>query len=113
LYFEATSNRTILRCIRDGVKGALRKAGLQPRVLYARFQKEPPIGSQTAIYVINYIITLSDGTRYEYPVDVVTFQVGRAVGAVSFSFVPSDDDSRPCSCELDEARLVASRLYRT
>jgi hypothetical protein len=113
LYFEATSNRTILRCIRDGVKEALRKAGLQPRVMYARFQKEPPIGSQTAHYVIGYELTLQDGTRQSYPVDMLTFQVGRAVGALSFNFVPSEDGSRPCPCELEHARLVASRLYRT
>ena len=113
LFFEATSNRAILRCIREGVKGALRKAGLQPRVVYARLEKEPPVGARTAIYVIAYVITLSDGRLFEYPVDVITFQVGRAVGAVSFNLVPSDDGLRPCACELEEARLVASRLYRT
>jgi hypothetical protein len=113
LFFEATSNRTVLRCIRDGVKSALRKAGLKPRVVYADFLKEPPVGSQTAHYVVGYMLTLQDGTKQPYPVDLVTFQLGRAVGALSFNFVPSEDGSRPCPCELDHARVVASRLYRT
>jgi hypothetical protein len=112
LYFEAISNRTILRCIRDGIKRALRRANLRPQVMYARFQEEPPIGARTAHYVIGYVITTDKGS-YEYPVDVLTFQMGRAIGALSFSFVPSDDGRRPCACELDEARLVASRLNDT
>lgn len=112
LFFEATSNRAGLRCIRDGVKGGLSKAGLRPRVLYARVQTEPPIGSRTANYVLGYLITLSDGSQMLYPVDVLTFQIGRAVGTVSFDLVPSDDGSRPCSCEIDEARVIVSRLAR-
>lgn len=113
LYFEATNNRTILRCIRDGVKGWLGRKGWKPRLLYARLETQPPIGSQTAIYLVDYVITLSDGTRQEYPVELITFQVGRAVGALQFNFIFSPDGSRPCQCELDEARLVSSRLYRT
>jgi hypothetical protein len=113
MYFEATSNRTVLRCIRDGIKGWLRENGWKPRVLYARLQTEPPIGAQTAMYLIDYVLTMSDGTRQEYPVDVRTFQVGHAVGAVSFNFIASPDGSRPCECELAEARLVSSRLYQT
>jgi hypothetical protein len=112
-YFEATSNRTVLRCIRNGIKGWLKKNGLQPSVLYARLETEPAIGARTAIYLVSYAITISDGTRVEYPTEYLTFQIGRAVGGVSYTRVFSPDGSRPCQCELDEARLVASRLYRT
>jgi hypothetical protein len=112
LFFEATSNQTILRCIRDGIKRTLRKAGLRPRVAYARFEEQPPVGARTAIYVVGYVLTLADGRTLDYPVDILTFQIGRAVGALSFSLVPSDDGLRPCSCELDHARVVASRVNR-
>jgi hypothetical protein len=111
-YFDATFNRTVLGCIRDGIKNALRKRGLEPEVIYARFLTNPPLGARTAIYVVAYAITLSDGSKFEYPVEVLTFQVGRGVAALSFNLVPSDDGSRPCSCELDEARRVAGRLQR-
>jgi hypothetical protein len=110
LFFQATSNRTVLRCIRDGVKRSLRKGGLKPRVLYARLLKEPAIGSQTTIYVIGYELTLSSGRKMEYPLDLLTFQVGRSVAGLGFNLISSEDDSRPCPCELEEARLVASRL---
>jgi hypothetical protein len=111
-YFDANLNGAVLRCIRDGVRGALQRAGLRPRVVYARFQRTPRIGSRTAIYVVGYLLTLANGRKQPYPVDMLAFHVGRAVGVVSFTLVPSDDGSRPCSCELDEARLVASRLSR-
>jgi hypothetical protein len=113
LNFEATNNRTILRCIRDGIKRSLRREGLRPRVLYARLQTEPSVGSQTAIYLVGYRITLSDGSRWEWPVEMLTFRVGRAIGALQYIGVVSPDGSRPCQCELDEARLVASRLSQT
>ncbi|MEO8290462.1 MAG: hypothetical protein ABI649_05640 [Gaiellaceae bacterium] len=112
-YFEATSNRTVLLCIRNGIKGWLKRKGLQPSVLYARLETEPAIGARTAIYLVSYAITISDGTRVEYPTEYLSFQVGRAVGGVSYTMVFSPDGSRPCECELDEARLMASRLYRT
>ena len=111
-YFDATFNRTVLGCIRDGIKSALRKRGLEPELIYARFLTEPALGARTAIYVVAYAVTLSDGSKFEYPVELLTFQVGRAVAALDFSLIPSDEASRPCSCELDEARLVASRLDR-
>jgi hypothetical protein len=111
LYFKATNNRTVLRCIRDGVKGWLRRSGFKPRVAYARLENAPPIGTQTAIYLVGYEITLSDGRKAGYPVELLTFQVGRAIGTVSYNLVFSPDGSRPCRCELQEANLVASRLY--
>lgn len=94
------------------MKESMRKLGWEPLVRYARLQREPPLGARTAIYLIDYVTRLSDGSRQDYPVEMLTFQIGRAVGGVSFSFVPSDDGLRPCSCELNEARLVVSRLGR-
>jgi hypothetical protein len=87
--------------------------GLKPRVRYAKLQREPAIGSQTAIYLVGYVITVSDGTRYVYPVELLNFQMGRAIGSHQYTLVFSPDGSRPCECELDEARLVSSRLSRT
>ena len=113
LSFEATNNRANLRCIRDGIKSWLRGKGWKPRVLYAKLQREPAIGSQTAIYLVGFVITLSDGTRVEYPVELLNFQMGRAIGSLQYTLVFSPDGSRPCECELDEARLVSSRLART
>lgn len=113
LSFEATNNRANLRCMRDGIQSWLKGKGWKPRVLYAKLQREPAIGSKTAIYVVGYVITLSDGTRYEYPVELLNFQTGRAIGSHQYTLVFSPDGSRPCECELDEARLVSSRLART
>lgn len=110
LSFEATNNRTYLRCIREGIKSWLQGRGLKPRVRYAKLQREPAIGSQTAIYLVGYVITVSDGTRYVYPVELLNFQMGRAIGSHQYTLVFSPDGSRPCECELDEARLVSSRL---
>jgi hypothetical protein len=113
LSFEATNNRANLRCIREGIKSWLQGRGLKPRVRYAKLQREPAIGSQTAIYLVGYVITVSDGTRYVYPVELLNFQTGRAIGSLQYTLVFSPDGSRPCKCELDEARLVSSRLSRT
>jgi len=113
LYFDATWNRTVLRCVREGVKGDFRRAGLRPRVIYARLLNEPPVGSKTVHFVIGYMLTLKDGTKQAYPLDMIAFQSGRAVGLLAFDFIPSFDGSRPCPCELDHARVVASRLSRT
>lgn len=113
LYFEATSNRTVLGCIRDGVKRNLNRSGFDPTVMYARLLRQPPVGAQTTHYVLAYAVKLPDGTRQEYPVDVLTFRAGRAVGALAYNFVFSPDGSRPCTCELVEARLVAGRLLRS
>ena len=110
LSFEATNNRTYLRCIREGIKSWLQGRGLKPRVRYAKLQREPAIGSQTAIYLVGYVITVSDGTKYVYPVELLNFQIGRAIGSHQYTLVFSPDGSRPCECELDEARLVSSRL---
>ena len=111
-YFAAAYNRTFLRCIRDGVKRWLAEGGLRPRVVDARFSTGPPVGVQTAVYVVDYVITTHRGTRYDYPIDVITFRTGRAVARLSFASIPSDDGYRPCACELYEARLVESRLGR-
>lgn len=113
LYFDSTWNRTVLRCVREGVKGDFRRAGLRPRVIYARLLREPPVGSKTVHFVIGYMLTLKDGTKQAYPLDMIAFQSGRAVGLLAFDFIPSFDGSRPCPCELDHARVVASRLSRT
>ncbi len=111
-YFDTVYNRTALGCIRDGIKGAFRKAGLKPRVTYARLERRPALGSRTAIFLVGYILTFPNGTQKPHPVEFLTFQTGRAVGALSYSFVSPDDPSRPCQCELNQARLLASRLYR-
>jgi len=113
LYFQALNNEAKLRCIRDGVKGWLSGNGWKPRLLYAKMQTAPPIGAQTAIYLFNYAITLSTGRKLTYPVELLTFQVNRAVGTLEYNFIFSPDGRKPCQCELDEARLVSSRLYRT
>ena len=70
-------------------------------------------GAETAIYLFNYAITLSTGRKLTYPVELLTFQVNRAVGTLEYNFIFSPDGRKPCQCELDEARLVSSRLYRT
>jgi len=112
-YFQALNNRAKLHCIQASLKRWLRGNGWKPRLLYARLERDPPIGTQTAMYLLNYAITLSDGTKLEYPLDVLTFQVHRAVGTLQYDFVFSPDGYKPCPCELGEANLVASRLYRT
>ena len=103
-YFRVTSGQTMLDCMREGVGGALRNAGLSPKLLSAKLLTAPPFGEQTAIYTFGYSIQGSDGNRYEYPVDIVTFRMGRAIAAVSFSFVAAKRD------EVGLARLVANRL---
>lgn len=103
-YFRLTSGQTVLDCMREGVGSALRNAGLSPKLLSAKLLTTPPFGEQTAIYIFDYSIQGTDGNRYEYPVDVVTFRMGRAIAAVSFSFVGAKRD------EVGLARLVANRL---
>jgi hypothetical protein len=112
-YFEAKYNEAHFGCIRDDVLRRFRKAGLRPRVVYARMSTEPPVGARTVHYVIGFMVTSKDGTKQPYPMDFVTFQMERAVGVLQFNFIPSPDGSRPCQCELDHARAVASRLYTT
>jgi hypothetical protein len=112
-YFDTVNNRAKLRCIRDSTKKWLAENGWRPRPLYARVETDPPIGTQTAMYLVEYAITLSTGRKLKYPVDVLTFQTNRAVGTLQFDFVFSPDGSKPCQCELQEANLVASRLHGT
>jgi len=103
-YFRLTSGQAVLDCMRDGVEGMLRDLGLSPKRLSAKLLTAPAFGEQTMIYTFSFSIAGADGHRYEYPVDVVTFRMGRAIAACSFSFIASKSD------EVGLARVVAGRL---
>ncbi len=106
-YFRLTSGQTTLKCVRDGVRKGLRDAGLSPELIAARFLTSPSFGEQTAIYTLGYWLQGSSGIKDEYPVDIFTFRMGRAIAAVSFSFVAAKRD------EVGLSRLVASRLSQS
>jgi hypothetical protein len=107
-YFRLTAARSALRCIRAELKRHLKGEGVSPRLKYARLQTEPPIAEQTAIYTLRYLITV-DGYagRGAYPLEIIVFRAGRAVGVVSVSGIGALDR------ELRMAQLVASRLSRS
>lgn len=106
-YHRMMSGPAVLRCLREGVFGDLRAAGMAPRTLSARLTPSPGLGEQTAIYNVVYSVRARNGTRVRFPVDVISFQVGRATGAVSFSYVPCRD------FKFALARLVVFRLIRS
>jgi hypothetical protein len=108
-YFEANFGPRALGCLRNSVKRALAKAGLQPRLLGARYEGAPNVGDQTSAYVIEYAIT-AHRKRFRYPVDIIAFRTSRAVGSLWFALIPSSDGQRPCTCEFYEARKVEARL---
>jgi hypothetical protein len=109
-FVRAKSNRKVFRCLRDVLRRPLENAGLKTRLVYGRFRKTPRIGSQTAISVFGYVLRLRSGRRFEYPVNVLVFRVGRAIGAVTSVMIPSADGSRPYESELDQANRMARRL---
>lgn len=106
-YFRLTATRGPLRCMREGLMDFLRSRQVAPRVKSARIFREPPIGADTAIYSLVFSVRPKGGSRQPYPVQVVVFRIGRAVGSVAFHAVFSADHVYGIS------RLVASRLYRT
>jgi hypothetical protein len=110
-YFEANFGPRALGCLRNSVKRALAKAGLQPRLLGARYEGAPNIGEQTSAYVIEYAIT-AHRKRFRYPVDIIAFRTSRAVGSLWFALIPAADGQRPCTCEFYEARKVEARLSK-
>jgi len=109
-YFEATNNEVVLRCIRDGFASSFRRSGVKVKVVYARLDDQPALGEQTAIYLLGYSLRGKTGGTQGYPVELLSFRRGRAVVSLGYSFVFSEDGSRPCTCELNDARVVASRL---
>jgi hypothetical protein len=106
-YHRAISGRAVLRCLREGVIGDLRTVGLAPRMLWSRMTSSPGLGEHTAIYSVMYTVRARNGARVRFPVDVLSFQVGRSTGAVSFSYVPCAD------VKVALARLVVYRLARS
>jgi len=109
-YFEATNNETVLRCIRDGIASSFRSSGAKVKVVYARLDDQPALGEQTAIYLLGYSLRGKTGGTQGYPVEFLSFRRGRAVVSLGYSFVYSEDGSRPCDCELNDARVVSARL---
>jgi hypothetical protein len=110
-YFRATNNRKELLCIRDFVQAAVTgESGI--RVAYARIQHTPQLGGRTAIYLMGFQLRGTSGGTENYPVEVLSVQVGRAVVNLFYAFIYSPDGSRPCDCELRDAAKVVSRLAR-
>jgi hypothetical protein len=112
-YFEAVNNRGELACLVKSVRKFLAPAGARMRLLYARLQDRPALGDRTAVYLVAYELTFPNGTREGYPVELLRFQRGRANATLYYSAVFSRDGSRPCTCELDDARRVSKRLAAT
>jgi len=105
-YFRLTSGQTTLDCMREGVQQALSDVGASPELIAARVSTRPSFGEQTAIYTFGFWLQGRNNTKYEYPVEVFTFRMGRAIAAVSFSFVAAKRD------EIGLSRLVAARLMQ-
>ena len=76
-------------------------------------QSAPELADRTAIYLVAYELTFPDGAREGYPVELLRFQRGRGAATLYYSSVFSQDGSRPCTCELKDARLVSRRLAGT
>ena len=112
-YFEAVNNHGELGCLVKSVRTFLAPAGARMRLLYARLQDRPALGDRTAVYLVAYELTFPNGTREGYPVELLRFQRGRANATLYYSSVFSRDGSRPCTCELDDARRVSKRLAAT
>jgi hypothetical protein len=112
-YFEAVNNRGELGCLVKSVGKFLAPAGARMRLVYARLQDRPALGDRTALYLVAYELTFPNGTREGYPVELLRFQRGRANATLYYSSVFSRDGSRPCTCELDDARRVSKRLAAT
>lgn len=107
-YFDLTATRSALGCIRAELKSHLEGEGVSPRLEYARMRIEPPIGEQTTIYTLRFSFHVAGHTgRGAYPVEILVFRTGRAIGAVSFSGIGALDR------EMRMAQLVASRLWRS
>jgi hypothetical protein len=109
-YFEAVNNEAVLRCVRDGIAASFRRSGAKVKVVYARLEDEPALGEQTAIYLLGLSLRGKTGVKQGYPVELLSFRRGRAVVSLGYSFVYSEDGSRPCACELNDARVVGARL---
>lgn len=105
-YFSEASAAGVVRCMRLGVEERFEAAGVPHGFVSTRSLTGPRWADQASIYVLTFWIEGSDGTRYEYPVDVFTFQAGRGVGAISFSFMAGK------RCEYALARTVAETLLR-
>jgi hypothetical protein len=112
-YFEAVNNRAELGCLVKSVRKFLAPAGARMRLLYARLQSAPELADRTAIYLVAYELTFPDGAREGYPVELLRLQRGRGAATLYYSSVFSQDGSRPCTCELKDARLVSRRLAGT
>jgi hypothetical protein len=112
-YFEAVNNRGELGCLVKSVRKFLAPAGARMRLLYARLQDRPALGDRTAVYLVAYELTFPNGASEGYPVELLRFQRGRANATLYYSSVFSRDGSRPCTCELDDARRVSKRLAAT
>jgi hypothetical protein len=112
-YFQAVNNPAELRCLVKSVRKFLAPAGARMRLLYARLQPRPALGDRTAVYLVAYELTFPDGAREGYPVELLRFQRGRGAATLYYSSVFSRDGSRPCTCELDDARRVSRRLAGT
>lgn len=103
-YFDVTNGPRVLRCLREGLDAGFRASHGHAHVVAARMlSAPPPVGTRTAIYTL--VVSAKVAGRNEwapFPVDVVAFQSGRGIGAVSFENVAND--------KLELARAVASRL---
>lgn len=102
-YFHLTATRSAFRCVQGDLKAYLARNDASPRLDYARLRTEPPVGDQTAMFLLRFSIAMGERTGY-YPLEIITFRSGRAVAVVSVSAVGSVDGA------LRKAMLVASRL---
>jgi hypothetical protein len=106
-YFRLTSGRPTLDCMREGVQEWLRAKRTSPELIDAKVLSRPTFGEQTAIYTFGFWLQGRNNTKYEYPVEVITFRMGRAIAALSFNFIAAKQD------EVGLSRLVAARLMQS
>jgi hypothetical protein len=106
-YFRLTSGQATLDCMREGVQEWLSAEGTSPELIDAKVLSGPTFGEQTAIYTFGFWLQGRNNTKYEYPVEVITFRMGRAIAALSFNFIAAKQD------EIGLSRLVAARLMQS
>jgi hypothetical protein len=107
--FRQTSGQPLLDCMREGVQEWLSDAGFSPDLIDEKVLTQPPIGEQTVIYTFGFWLQDQDrpNYRFEYPVETISFRMGRAIAALSFSYVAAKND------EVGLARVVAARLMQS
>jgi hypothetical protein len=103
--FKVGTGRALLNCIGAQFLQQLRGAGVSTVWLASkRMSSTPRIGGQSTTYLLVFRITAGRAT-FDYHVDLLTFQVGRAIGGIAFSAIDSSIED-----QTGIARRVAARL---